>query len=187
MGNAPKLQKEESVQLEKTYGYDEKELLSIYKHFRKGAPNGSLDKNHFKDIMRMIGINDEFLVDLVFNNLDISKKNEIGFNDFLEFLSIFIKGDNDKKIKFSFQLYDIDGDGYISKNEMITIAKSLFKLNDSLITFSGEAYTDPVEFVDDYFEKMDLDGDDKISYEDFLEGSMKNSDVLQGLGWDISK
>ena len=87
----------------------------------------------------------------------------------------------------AFDLYDIDGDGFISKNEMIKIARSLFKLNGSFITFSGEIYTDPIEFVDDYFEKMDLDGDEKISYEDFVEGSKKNIDVLQGLEWDVSK
>lgn len=155
--------------------------------------------------MDTMGIKDEFLQELLFSKIgEQPNKTRIGFEDFLFFLTIFVKGTAEQKlkckiiaipsfknlknqkfisklfkIKVAFNLYDIDGDGYINRQEMNKVAKSLCKLSGSLTTFSGEVYEDPIEFVDDYFERMDLDGDGRISYHDFHEGSLKNSDVLQ--------
>ena len=51
-------------------------------------------------MMNHMGIKDEFLQDLLFNKIVSNKeKTEIGFEEFLSFLSVFLKGDARQKLK----------------------------------------------------------------------------------------
>jgi len=43
-------------------------------------------------------------------------------------LSVIARGTLDEKLRWTFQLYDLDGDGVISKYEMATIVSSIYSL-----------------------------------------------------------
>jgi len=86
-----------------------------------------------------------------------------------------------KKLEFAFSMYDLDGNGFIDKEEMTQIMEAFYKLVGPLVTFSGKKYESPQQLVDEFFDTMDANGDGKISLEEYKEGALKNPDIIQGL------
>lgn len=78
-------------------------------------------------------------------------------------LSIFLKGTLNEKINFCFSVYDLNGDGFITKDEMFQLLKNC------LIKHPQEE--DPDESVKDLVEivlrKLDKDRDGKVSLRDY--------------------
>lgn len=99
------------------------ELQEWYKEFKASWPKGSLTEDEFKGVYSAIfplGDAAEFARH-VFRVFD---KNNDGLLDFREFMcgfSVVLRGSLEEKLKFSFNIYDIDGNGFITRNEMSAI------------------------------------------------------------------
>lgn len=50
------------------------------------------------------------------------------FQDFLNILSKVSRGSVDEKLQWVFNLYDLNGDGLISKNEMVDVVQSIYEM-----------------------------------------------------------
>ena len=61
-------------------------------------------------------------------------------------------------------MYDLDGNGFITKEEMARIMDSFYKLVGPLVTFSGKKYESPAQLVDEFFDQMDINKDGQIRY-----------------------
>jgi len=184
MGNSQQgntLKKEELDELHKQTHFDPKELTAMYKQFRKETPSGFIDKSEFKEVMKQMGVVDNFLQDLIFNVFDDDKDACIDFQEFVNALSVMTRGTPDEKLEFAFRMYDINGKGYITKEEMTKIMDSFYKLVGPLVTFSGKKYESHQQLVEEFFEQMDTTGEGKISLEEYKEGAQKNPDIIQGL------
>ncbi|EFA83231.1 calcium-binding protein [Heterostelium album PN500] len=182
MGNhIGSLKKEEVEQLVSSSHFDAKELKSLFKDFKKDSPGGGvIGKTEFRDIMTQMGIADTFLHELLFNVFDKNKDNTINFQEFVCGLSVITRGTPEEKIEFAFSLYDLDGNGYITKKEMESILESMYRLVGPFVTCSGKRL-DQQDMIDDFFEKMDDNGDGMISLEEYKRGTLKNPDIIQGL------
>jgi Ca2+-binding EF-hand superfamily protein len=77
----------------------------------------------------------------------------------------------DDKLHFAFSLFDIDGDGYISKPELAMIIQSMFKVIDEHLRASLPT---PDQFVDTIFATFDTDGDGKLSFLEYKQGFQCN-------------
>ncbi|KAI9472185.1 MAG: hypothetical protein EXX96DRAFT_489501, partial [Benjaminiella poitrasii] len=103
-------------------------------------------------------------------------KNAIDFAAFVDGLSIFMKGDSEEKLSLSFKLYDVDHDGYLTRNEL---EKVLIKLSG---TFSAEDRTaeikDRVNFM---FKDFDVDNDGRLSFEEYKLSAMKEPLIVDFL------
>lgn len=64
----------------------------------------------------------------VFNSFDIQRKQEITFTDFVIGLSVLTRGTIDEQLRWIFTLYDINGDGIITKDELSRIVSSVHDL-----------------------------------------------------------
>jgi len=181
MGNGQSLTKDEIQKLQDGTHFDQKELKVMYKQFRKETSSGVISKEDFKTVLLGMGIQDQFLQDLVFNSFDRNKDNTINFQEFVTALSVMTRGDPQEKLEFAFNMYDLDGNGFIDKDEMVKIMESFYKVIGSFTTASGKKYENPKNFIEEFFDAMDTNKDGRISLQEYKEGALKNPDIVQGL------
>ncbi|XP_007901270.1 EF-hand calcium-binding domain-containing protein 1 [Callorhinchus milii] len=133
-----------------------------------------LDRNTFRNILHnTFGMTDDMIMDRVFRAFDRDNDGYVNVREWIEGLSVFLRGTLDEKIKYCFDVFDLNGDGHVSREEMFHMLKT------SLIKQPSEE--DPDEGVKDLVEialkKMDYDHDNKVSYADF-EKAVKDENLL---------
>ncbi|KAM4689813.1 calaxin [Discoglossus pictus] len=140
---------------------------------------GGLDRNTFRNILHnTFGMTDDMIMDRVFRGFDKDNDSYISVAEWIEGLSVFLRGTLDEKIKYCFGVYDLNGDGYISREEMFHMLKN------SLLKQPTEE--DPDEGIKDLVEitlkKMDHDHDSKLSYQDFEKAVREENLLLEAFG-----
>jgi len=104
------------------------------------------------------------LVRRVIAVLDKNKDGNISFLEFVQGLNSLSAGaSQEEKLRFAFQIYDINNDGFISNGELFTVLKMMVgsNLNDVQLQ----------QLVDRTIIKADEDFDGKISFEEFCKVS----------------
>lgn len=97
----------------------------------------------------------------------------VDFQEFVSGLSAFSsKGNKEQKLEFAFKVYDIDRDGYISNGELFIVLKMMVgsNLKDQQLQ----------QIVDKTIMEADLDGDGKISFDEFKK-MVENTDVSMSM------
>lgn len=104
------------------------------------------------------------LVKRVIAVLDKNKDGSISFLEFVQGLnSLSSSASQEEKLRFAFQIYDINNDGFISNGELFTVLKMMVgnNLNDVQLQ----------QLVDRTIIKADEDLDGKISFAEFVKVS----------------
>ncbi|XP_077713090.1 peroxisomal ATPase PEX1 isoform X3 [Canis aureus] len=114
----------------------------------------------------------------LFFAFDKDNDNCINAKEWVKGLSVFLRGTFEEKLKFCFEVYYLNGDGYISQEEIFDMLKN------SLHQQSSEEETDEGirELVDITLKKMDYDNDGKISFADFEKAVKEDKLLLEVFG-----
>jgi len=145
----------------------------------KSSKARGFNRNQFREILhKTFSLTEDLLMDRVFRVFDRNSDSLIDDIEWVEGLAIFLRGDLEDKINYTFSVYDLNGDGHISREEMFQLLKT------SLVRQPTEE--DPDEGVKDLVElalkKIDLDHDSKISKPDFRDSVIAEPLLLEAFG-----
>ncbi|XP_029946684.1 guanylyl cyclase-activating protein 1-like [Salarias fasciatus] len=148
-----------------------------YRKFMTECPSGLLTFYEFKKFFGLSNLTEtsNAYVRSMFTTFDM---NDDGFIDFMEYvaaLSLVLKGGVQQKLRWYFKLYDIDGSGCIDREELLLIIKSIRAINGIPCEMSAE------DFANMVFDKIDINGDGELSYEEFMEGVQNDEMLLKTL------
>ena len=136
-------------------------LIDLRNKFREIAGEDQLiDRNEFQ---LGLEIENEDIINRLFDIFDTDKSGTIDFNEFMETIQKIIDGTEKDKIEFAFNLYDLDNSGFIDRVELkVLIEQSFIENNLDYDEFQLEL------LVDEFFKRADLDKSGTIDFNEFL-------------------
>ncbi|KAL6940659.1 Neuronal calcium sensor 1 [Hanseniaspora vineae] len=179
---ASKLSTDDIESLKNQTYFDKREIKQWYKGFMRDCPNGNLNKEEFIKIYKQFfpfGYPDDFATH-IFRVFDEDQNGYVDFKEYVNALSITSRGTLDDKLKWSFKLYDIDNDGQITFDEMLTVVTSIYNMIGSMVKLHEDELT-PELRVQKIFRLMDKNEDGVINLEEFKEGGRLDPSVLGAL------
>jgi Ca2+-binding EF-hand superfamily protein len=166
---------------------DKKELNQWYNDFMTDCPDGHLRKEVFCNVYQQwfpCGDASVF-AGFMFDAFDANRSGFIEFPEFVHAVSITSRGTMDEKLNWAFRLYDRDADGFISKQDMFVMVSAIYKMIGTMLDMPVDEDT-PEKRVDKVFKQMDFNQDDRLSKDEFIEGSKMDPWVVQSLNMNFA-
>mmetsp|Transcript_36188 Transcript_36188/g.55569 ORF Transcript_36188/g.55569 Transcript_36188/m.55569 type:complete len:151 (+) Transcript_36188:121-573(+) len=118
--------------------------------------DGTITMQELREVMLSLGLRptDAELIEMI-NSVDDNGDNEIDFEEFLILMKSRVgEKDPEKELKDAFKVFDVNGDGSISRQEL-----------KQLMTNLGQTLSDGE--LDAMMTEVDTNGDGEISYDEF--------------------
>jgi Ca2+-binding EF-hand superfamily protein len=150
---------------------EEAKLWEVFKVFDADA-SGDISSEELGQVMRSLGqsANETELRETI-EEVDLDKSGTIDFEEF-KMLMVSDSGDRQSRLKMSFSVFDEDGSGQITKNEMQDV-------------MSPFGVTEPE--LDEMIEEADGDGNALIDFEEFCKLVPDESEITTGYqDWPVA-
>ncbi|XP_037638370.1 Kv channel-interacting protein 2 isoform X4 [Sebastes umbrosus] len=162
--------------------FTKKELQVLYRGFKNECPCGVVNEENFKTIYSQFFPQGDssMYAHFLFEAFDTNKNGSVSFEDFVFGLSIILRGTINDRLNWAFNLYDLNKDGCITKEEMLDIMKSIYDMMGKY-TYPNMQDDVPREHVESFFQKMDRNKDGVVTIEEFIESCKKDENIMQSM------
>ncbi|XP_035282357.1 Kv channel-interacting protein 4-like isoform X1 [Anguilla anguilla] len=169
-------------QLEAQTRFSRKELQILYRGFKNECPSGVVNEDTFKDIYSQFFPQGDAstYAHFLFNAFDTDHNGSVSFEDFVMGLSILLRGSVQEKLNWAFNLYDINKDGYITKEEMLDIMKAIYDMMGKC-TYPILKEEAPRQHVEIFFQKMDKNRDGVVTIDEFIDCCQNDENIMRSL------
>lgn len=143
-------------------------VKKAYKRFQATDKDGSgqIDYTEFCEILQ---VDPSPQCEKLFQLFDNEKVGQIDVREFMIGLSNFTGAGKDEKLKFAFMVFDEDGNGVITKQELMKILKANHMASNE---------SEVARKADTIMSQGDKDGDGVISFDEFVVVSKKFPNIL---------
>ncbi|XP_054708828.1 Kv channel-interacting protein 1-like isoform X3 [Uloborus diversus] len=163
--------------------FNKRELQLMYRGFKQECPSGMVREETFKGIYAQYfpkGADTSQYAHYVFNTFDQDHTGAITFTDFVIGLSVLARGSLQEKLRWVFSLYDINGDGHITKDEMSRIVAAIYDMMGKTMDPPLEEFTTR-DHVDRVFQKLDQNKDGVVTIEEFMDSCSKDEHIKKSM------
>ncbi|XP_029368174.1 Kv channel-interacting protein 2-like isoform X2 [Echeneis naucrates] len=169
--------------------FSKKELQVLYRGFKnvsrllwQECPSGAVNEETFKNIYSQFFPQGDssMYAHFLFEAFDTQNNGAVNFEDFVISLSIILRGSVTDKLNWAFNLYDLNKDGCITREEMTDIMHSIYDMMGKY-TYPSMKDSAPKDHVDSFFQKMDRNNDGVVTIEEFLETCQKDDNIMQSM------
>ncbi|XP_029287736.1 Kv channel-interacting protein 2-like [Cottoperca gobio] len=162
--------------------FNKKELQVLYRGFKNECPSGVVNEETFKSIYSQFFPHGDstMYAHFLFEAFDTHSNGSVSFEDFVVSLSIILRGSITDKLNWAFNLYDLNKDGCITREEMTDIMRSIYDMMGKY-TYPCMRDNASKEHVDTFFQKMDKNNDGVVTIEEFLETCQKDESIMQSM------
>ncbi|KAF2369229.1 EF-hand domain [Trinorchestia longiramus] len=178
-------------QLSRNTRFSKQELQFMYRGFKQECPSGVISEETFRKIYAKLfpvgntvddgsGRNTAMYAHYVFGTMDPEGSGQITFEDFITGLAVLLKGSLTERVTWIFNLYDINNDGFITRDELIDVVSSIYDLMSDQTVPSIDDST-AINHVDRIFDKLDLNKDGVVTMDEFMEYCSKNEEVVHSM------
>ncbi|XP_040201512.1 guanylyl cyclase inhibitory protein [Rana temporaria] len=163
------------------------ELHEWYRKFVDECPSGLITLHEFRQFFCdiTVGENSSEYAEQMFRALDNNGDGIVDFREYVTAISMLAHGTPEEKLRWSFKLYDKDGDGAITRSEMLEIMRAVYKMSVAASLTKVNPMT-AEECTNRIFIRLDKDQNAIISLQEFVDGSLGDEWVRQMLECDLS-
>lgn len=156
-------------EMSKQTRFSVRHLEILFKSFKVDFPNGTASKAEFVQYYKKIAGVDRDpdwndVAGNLFNQCDVNQDGKVDFREYMTLLATAANGTREEQLKFAFQLYDQDKNGYITETEFRSVLTALYKSKHT-----PEAAKKGEEDAKVMVAGMDADKDGKISEWEFMQ------------------
>ncbi|KAM4661674.1 NADPH oxidase 5-like [Amazona ochrocephala] len=137
------------------------------------GPDKEIDLEGFKTALQ---VKESFFAERFFALFDADRSGTISLEELLEALSLLVHGNEMDKLRFLFQVYDVDGSGSIDPDELRLVLRCC--LRESAIALPEERLADLTLAL---FEAADKDHSGSITFEELREELEGFPEVMENL------
>ncbi|KAM9296926.1 recoverin [Gastrophryne carolinensis] len=192
MGNhkSSALSKDILQELQLNTKFTKEELTTWYQSFLKECPSGRISEKQFESIYSKFfpDADPKEYAHHVFRSFDANNDGTLDFKEYMIALHMTSSGKANQKLEWAFSLYDVDGNGTISKQEVLEIITAIFKMiNAEDQKHLPEDENTPerrTEKIWVYFGKKD---NDKLTEGEFIQGIVSNKEILRLIQYEPQK
>ncbi|CAF1097325.1 unnamed protein product [Rotaria sordida] len=173
--------------LSATTGYSREEVLQWHQKFLTDYPNGYMTRKQFISMYKSLfpkGDAERFARH-IFRAFDLDKSNTIDFHEFLMGLSITSPTNSIKtKLEWTFNVFDIDGNGLLTRRECLEIIDVIVRCHLSLQYDTQNSNTEQIinrakTSMMNIFDTIANNPADILTKTQFIEGCSKDEFISQ--------